>query len=151
MQLLVRVVDKISTDASKNIQLTKRGDVIAVKPDGADWGLEELINPEWRIIHVPDMNDIEAQNLLQPEPKDNLAPNKPTQKRLIKIDLDALIVKGYIVDKPRPIATKAAAEANIATKTLTADSVIPKADIPQVVKPVSKDPNVIGPDPIVIG
>lgn len=129
MELLVRVVDKISPDKGKNIELTKRGDVIAVKPDGSDWGTEELANPNWQIFRIP-MTDIEAQNLLQPEFPKLATPNQPVMKRLFKLDLDVMKLK-YPIDGPRKIIS------------------ILKADVVQVQKPDSKDPNVIGADPTV--
>lgn len=133
MQLLVRVVDKISADKGKNIQLTKRGDVIAVKQDGESWGSRELDNPDWRIFQIP-LTDLEAQNLLQPEIPKQASPDQPMMKRLFKLDIDAMQAKGYQIDVSR--------RGTIA---------IVKADVVQIQKPDSKDPNIIGPEPKEIG
>lgn len=62
MELLVRIVDKEGSPL-----LGKRGDVIHVAPDGHQWGKEELSNPDWRIIHVPDLSQVEADALLANE------------------------------------------------------------------------------------
>lgn len=89
MQLLVRIVDRISDDPDKNVQLTKAGDVIAFKPDGSDWGLMELTNPEWRIIQV-DITEVEAEALVAPELPPDLDGEYILRKRQMKLDLDTL-------------------------------------------------------------
>ena len=114
MQLLVRVVDRISKDPTRNLQLTKRGDVIAVKPDDADWGTEELTNPEWRIISVPDMTAAEAAALMTQELPPLGNPGQPVMKRAFRLDLDALAAQGVGIDQDRTVVTPADALALIA-------------------------------------
>lgn len=88
-ELLVRVVDKINPDPYLNVGLTKRGDVIAVCPNGWNWGTAELSNPEWRIICLPNVTETEVASLLQPEVNtDPLNPSKMLQRRAFKLDLD---------------------------------------------------------------
>lgn len=102
MELLVRIVDKVSNDPDKNKQLTKAGDVIAFKPDGSSWGLMELKNPEWRIIRV-DITEAEAEALIAPELPPDLDNEYILLKRQMKIDLDALDVlsSGAVLDGKR--------------------------------------------------
>lgn len=88
-ELLIRVVDKVGTDVFKDAALTKRGDVIVVRPDGWNWGIQELANPEWRIVSIPDMPMVEAEAMLAMEPGDRSVPNV-LQARMFKFDLDAL-------------------------------------------------------------
>lgn len=90
MQLLVRTVDKVSPDKGKNTQLTKRGDVIVVQPDGATWGLAELLNVQWLIVSVPDMPDVQAKALLSSETPPLAKPDMPVQPRMFRLNLDAL-------------------------------------------------------------
>lgn len=90
MELLVRIRDKVSEDFHKNIALTKRGDVIVVMPDGHDWGIEELANPDWRIIRVP-VSRVEAEAMVAHELKQSEEQDKRLlQRRAFKFDLDSL-------------------------------------------------------------
>lgn len=89
MELLIRIVDKVSNDPDKNKQLTKAGDVITFKPDGSSWGLMELKNPEWRIIQV-DITKEEAEALVAPELPPDLDKDYILRKRQMKIDLESL-------------------------------------------------------------
>jgi hypothetical protein len=91
MELLVRVVDKVNpSDPAKNRQLTKRGDVIAAFPDGHQWGTQERANPDWRIIRVSGMTQVEAESFLSPEHPPDLVNRYVLRKRSKKIDLDVL-------------------------------------------------------------
>lgn len=139
MQLLVRVVDKISKDPDKNIQLTKRGDVIVIKKDGEEWGIEELKNPDWRIISVPDMTELEARALLSPEnpPLDN--PNAPVAKRAFRLNLDSDATLKSICDSARDVSVPA--DKLIKTDIATDVSMIRSL---KEMKPISADPKVIG-------
>lgn len=91
MQLLVRVVSKTSKDPILDAQLTKAGDVICFKPDGEEWGIQELKNPDWRIIQVPGMTEEEAIALVSPELPPTLDKQYPLlQRRAMKLDLEQL-------------------------------------------------------------
>lgn len=90
-ELLVRVVDKINhEDPYANAKCTKRGDVISICPDGWVWGVQEQLNPDWRIITIPGVSVDEVASLLAPEPEtDPQNPSRMRQARLFKLDLDA--------------------------------------------------------------
>ena len=67
-ELLIRVRDKVNPlDPYKDAKLMKRGDVVAVVPDGHVWGLEELRNPDWRILRVPGVSSLQMSSFLAPE------------------------------------------------------------------------------------
>lgn len=129
-ELLVRVVDKIGDDIFKDAALTKRGDVIVVCPDGWPWGSEELSNPEWRIISVPDMTEIEANAMTTREIGDRSVQNV-LQERAFKFDLDSL-----------PQAHKAKTMGNRDHAIIT----IPKAILNQTKKqkPKKDNPFIVG-------
>jgi hypothetical protein len=53
-EILIRVVDKRNlADPQLDRACFRRGDVIAICPDGCLWGNEELLNPDLRILRVP--------------------------------------------------------------------------------------------------
>lgn len=89
MELLIRIVDKIDPeDPVKHHRLTKAGDVIVYKPDGHDWGIEEVNNPHWRIIRVPDMPENVARSLIAEQ-----VPSMPGQllkRRAVTLDISKL-------------------------------------------------------------
>ena len=144
MQLLVRVVSKVNNrDPVKDAQLTKAGDVIVYKPDGEEWGIEELKNPDWRIIQVPGMTEEEAIALTSPELPPNLDREYPLlQRRALKLDLavlDALAAGKILATKdPEKIDTKQAE--HVAVATLTKRDVMDAASL----KPALKEDAVIG-------
>jgi len=92
MELLVRVVSKTNpNDKVLDSKLTKAGDVIVYKPDGSDWGIAELKNPDWRIIRVEGMTEEQAVSLVSPELPPTLDKEYPLlQRRAIKLDLTQL-------------------------------------------------------------
>lgn len=70
-ELLIRVVDKPAhPDPYVDIQQSKRGDVIAVVPDGWAWSERERTNPEWRIVRVPGLTVAAAEELMTPDSGD---------------------------------------------------------------------------------
>lgn len=90
-ELLVRVVDKVNSDPYLDVHCTKRGDVIAVCPDGWRWGSGELNNPAWRIVKLPGVTVSQASVFLGPEIEtDPTHPNRMRRNRAFKIDVDAL-------------------------------------------------------------
>lgn len=90
MELLVRVVDKTNSDPKLDRALTKRGDVIAVSADGHVWGTQEVSNPDWVILKLPDMTREQAESLLAPEHPPDLNNRYVLRKRSQRINLNAL-------------------------------------------------------------
>jgi hypothetical protein len=91
MQLLVRTVDKeLSGDPVVDRMRSKRGYVIAAKPDGEKWGVMELTNPEWVIISVSNMTQEQADILTSPEVAPKLDTDYVPRKRHVILDLEAI-------------------------------------------------------------
>lgn len=134
-ELLVRVVDKVNVDDFYlNTKCTKRGDVIVVCPDGWLWGSQELANPEWRIVQVPDLMLEEAEALLAPERDvDPRHPSRTLQRRAFALNLDLPICA--------PMLTTVAGPVEIAASVIRAA---------KHARPAIEDPAVIGPTPGVL-
>lgn len=95
----------------------KAGDVIEVKPDGWPWGDAELGRPIpgnphgkhdfFRVIKLPDVSELEASNLLAPEPRNILMPEQIVQHRARHLDHNKLHpvkdkkLKDYLDDDAR--------------------------------------------------
>lgn len=138
-ELLVRVVDKTNPDDPYlDAQLTKRGDVICVQPDGWHWGVEERKNPDWRILQLPGIDEDKLASLLAPElDADPQNPSRVLQRRAFRLDLDhaALMdARAVLQDSERKEPTKTLA--------------LPLATIlaARVRKPRLRDPNVFALD-----
>lgn len=89
-EMLVRVVDKVGDNPVLDAKCTKRGDVIAVCPDGWIWGREELKNPDWRIVKVPGVTVSEASGFLAPELSAGPVAVDLLRRRAFRLDLDGL-------------------------------------------------------------
>lgn len=107
-ELLLRVVDKVSSDPYKDVKLTKRGDVVAVCPDGWGWSSEEQTNPHWRIVKWPALSVSAATVFLSSEIDTEpqlVGENPMLQRRGFSFDLDAAIlpaaVKAWLTDDTR--------------------------------------------------
>ena len=106
-ELLLRVVSKTAPeDLRRDTKLTKRGDVIVVKPDGWRWVGRELTSPQWRILKVPALSVSEASMLLAGEPPDDLVrPSLTRQRRMYRLDIDnaalPVALQGYLADSTR--------------------------------------------------
>lgn len=105
-ELLIRVKSKTSNDPYKDVKLTKRGDVIVVKPNDSFWSHEELINPDWRILRVVGLSINEAEALLAEEPGDSKI-NRMLQRRAFDLHIDKSDIpnniKNWILDDTRTI------------------------------------------------
>lgn len=87
---LIRVVDKINDDPILDAGCLKRGDVVAVCPDGWQWSRAELDNPHWRVLKLPGIHEAEARGYLQAEV--NTDPRNPSaflRSRAFGLDLDS--------------------------------------------------------------
>lgn len=97
-ELLVRIKDKVNPDFYLNAQCGKRGDVIAVQPDGWSWSPRERTNPEWMIVQFPGVPVAEFSDLLMIEPEPNPdQPSRTRQRRAFKLDVDALGIAEPVV------------------------------------------------------
>lgn len=103
-EALLRVVDKVNSDFYLNIKCLKRGDVVTICPDGWEWSHEELTNPDWRIIKLPNVSIEALSQLTVPEmPPDSINQYRTLHRRKYRINIDALPnpVKNYINDSSR--------------------------------------------------
>lgn len=142
-ELLIRVIDKIGADPYQDAQLTKRGDVIVVCPDGWPWSEEERTNPMWRILAVPDLSISEASILLAPErDTDPRHPSRVLQRRAFHLDLDGPTF--LPLQKDLQDATRAQGLISIAVPLTAWRTAV-------LAKPALSDPAVLGPSPNVIG
>lgn len=152
MQLLVWIVDKVSQNQINNYTLHKRGDVIAVKPQGADWGIQELIHPGFRIIQAPGMTEAEANSFLPSETPPLNKPNQPTRPRAMMMDFVQFNLKGYNIDAPRVLRDEAAAIDAIKKGNIPPEVSSNKVDVLSVkTLKVQTDPSTIGAEAAVIG
>lgn len=94
-ELLIQAVDTSDKfDVYKDVKLYKRGDVITVQENGWAWGMSEISNPNWIILHFPKTTVDEAQTLLSEEFATEYYPlgsNPMLQIRGFYLDLDAPI------------------------------------------------------------
>lgn len=106
MELLIRVVDRVSDDPVRHHQLTKCGDVIAYQPDGGPWGIEDLRNPDWRIVRVPGLAEAEARALVGEElPRGPAAHECLLRPRGMRVDPGPLGLDPVARERPYPDAT----------------------------------------------
>ena len=90
-EMLVRVVDKVNEDLYLDAQCLKRGDVVVICPDGWNWSAAERKNPDWRIVQLPKVSELEASSFLGPElDEDPANPSKVLRRRAFKLDVDAV-------------------------------------------------------------
>lgn len=121
-EFLVRIRDKTNPDPYLNVKCTKRFDVIVVSPDGWPWGSEELRHPDWRIVALPKVTVLQAQNFLSPEVDvDPTKPSRMLQRRGFYFDLASLTLPpallAWVADDTRaqPIRSANYTAAQIAT------------------------------------
>lgn len=82
-EILLRIIDS-GPDAPHS----KRGDAIAICPDGWNWSPRELSNPDWRIVRVVGLSESVELDLITPEPQVDSADLAPKLFRLWKVDVD---------------------------------------------------------------
>lgn len=102
--LLIRIRDKESSgDAETDALQFKRGDVIAVWETPGPWGIEELRNPDWRILRLPNVSAADAQELMAPETDSTVTAERLMRKRRARLDIDALPapVRAWLADDSR--------------------------------------------------
>lgn len=156
-EILLRVVDKINdSDFYLNCQCTKRGDVIVAKPDGWAWGVEELSNPDWRIVKFPIANKVnhdlmlaELGAMLTPERDiDPTRPSRTLQRRAFHLDLAHVSIppalRAFLLDGSRNASVFVVTALPAALRALVSGI--------KVVRPPISDPAIIGSgSPAIIG
>jgi hypothetical protein len=119
-ELLIRVVDKVNLDVNLNYQCTKRGDVIAVCPDGWNWSTTERKNPDWRIMRF-NVTDPVALSLTAPQDDGKITTDPGKSKKLLKransVNVDfpglSVAIKNAIADSSRAVPIIDATSQNI--------------------------------------
>ncbi len=88
-EFLYRVSDKVNAaDPYADARCTKAGDVITVAPDRWVWGVQEQLDPQYRILKVPGVATDDVASLLEPEPEtDPEHPSSVLQARMFRLDL----------------------------------------------------------------
>jgi len=88
-EVVLRVQDKVNDDFYLNTKCTKRGDIIAVLPDGSDWGSDVRTLPFYRIIKLPNVSVVEASAMLATElDSDGNNPSRTLQRRKFRLDIE---------------------------------------------------------------
>jgi hypothetical protein len=141
-------VDK-SGEPDKDHLLTKKGDVIVYKPDGWNWGIEELNNPEWRIIRVPNMTEEHASSLCSQELSTDRN-HTILRKRGMGIDLDNLdkLSSGNVLSM-NGLMRSNNFKFNRHGKNYDSQVSLNHILSTQFVKPAIQDPAIIGPNNII--
>ena len=107
MQLLLRVKNKVDilfrnrdkvnpNDETLDVKCLKRGDIVVVVPDNHNWGKQELINPDWRIIKAPNLSEADTADFTDPE--DDFDTDPMCQRRKWMIDLDNVNLTQEFID-----------------------------------------------------
>ena len=134
-EVLLRVVDKVNPNSVYlDAQCLKRGDVVVVCPDGWNWGTEELSNPHWRILKLPNIPVEQMQQFLSEEPETDPAnPSRTRQRRGFKFNVDGATgaLRTYLRDETR------------AQPTFTSSLSLTQVERMRVRKMAIPDPNVI--------
>ena len=92
-EFLIKAIDATNDDPGKAARgCYKRGDVVAVMPDGHEWAPGELSKKGY-IIKVPGLDHVEARKYIEPEIEwlDAITPIR-ARKSKYKIDIDSLTV-----------------------------------------------------------
>lgn len=90
-EFLIKAIDALHEDPDKDkAGCYKRGDVVAVEPDGWQWGKLEG-PPKFVIVKIPDMTVEEAEQYVESERGTSSDPKLPTPvvtKRKYKLSID---------------------------------------------------------------
>ncbi len=109
-ELLVRVVDKTNIDSPYlDAKCLKRGDVVVVAENGWAWSVEELRNPDWRIVKIPNFSVLAAAAFLGLEL--DLDPEQPSlvlRRRAFALNLAGLPANwaAWVADSTRVAPTR---------------------------------------------
>lgn len=90
-EVLIRIREKPGIRADLLPMNFNRGDVVVVCPDNWPWSVEELTNPDWRIIALPLISEKQLEQFILPRTRVTpLGDREITRKRNAKINLDDL-------------------------------------------------------------
>lgn len=133
-ELLIRVIDKTSTDPYLDAKCLKRGDVVDIRPDGWVWGRFEYSDPQWRILRLPGIAAQDLSAFLAEEvDTDPAQPSAVLQARAFRLDIDSPLLAGSWLDDETRAVRKHRAD-------LTLEQVLSL----KIEKPPLTDPAVFG-------
>lgn len=110
-EVLLRVADKIGADPYLDAKCLKRGDIVVVCADGWAWGADELVNPFWRILKLPNVTVAQAEGFLGREfDTDPAKPSRVLRRRAFGVDLASVTIpaglKAWLLDDTRAAPTR---------------------------------------------
>lgn len=98
-EIIVMTEDRIGDDFHKDIKLFKRGDVLCVVADGWNWSQEELTNPLFRIIKLPNLSVSAGRILVATEqPTDPYHDRRLLRQRMYTLNLAHPLLDGELAD-----------------------------------------------------
>lgn len=96
-ELAVMIVDRSVDDPYVDVKAYKTGDVITIQEDGWPWSAAELTNPDWRIVHLPNVSVSQAMAFVSAEPEtDPQNPSRMLQRRGHRLDLTSLTLNANV-------------------------------------------------------
>lgn len=134
-EILIVAKDTPHPDPIVDTDRYKGGDVLVVMDDGWQWGAEELANPLFRILKLPNIPIAEAQAFLGRQKNiDPASPSRMLQRRAFGIDFSTLpkAIQAWWNDDTR------------ATPIFTANITIQQFRGAKKLKAVIPDPDVLG-------
>lgn len=143
-ELLLRVVDKVNPDFYQNCKCTKRGDVIVIRPNGWTWGTQELTDPNYRIVKLPNISEAFLSPFLAQEPEtDPQHPSRTLQRRWYRFDLASGLLPQPFINYLNDAERKSAFFSSNFSEAQVAALRVQKAPV--------VDPIILGGSPAVIG
>lgn len=147
-EIAVVVVDTISSDFYQDCMCYKAGDIIEVLPDGWSWGVEDLRNPNWRILKFPGVPVTAFTQFTTPQiPTDPKNPSKTLLRRAVRFVYSALDSTNWASSHPAGVVTfkNFIADSTRQTQTLTVPTALTQELATMTfVKPLVADPTIIG-------
>lgn len=107
MEFLLMIRDRVGETVFDDTKLYKRGMVVDVHEDGWDWGHQELVNPDFRVLKAPGLDKGAAISMLSAEAgfADADYSTSTLQIRAARFDIDAQSLPAdfaaYIADDAR--------------------------------------------------
>jgi hypothetical protein len=141
-----------SDNFDKDCMCYKAGDIIEVMPDGWNWGTQELLNPNWRIIKFPGVDRSQMiQFTSQQLPVDPLNPSPTLLRRALRFAWQNLPNTTWAANHPAQvtalqnyIADDTRAKATLTVPANTVVTFMAELNKLTVVKDTVTEPTVIG-------